>query len=208
MTAASLPATLGHFFNESAVNQIIAAYPLSSAGKSGLFQESRVLGHMLRDWLFACAGRSLLQRLNTHGRESAVYEYHFEYDMKGLLHLFAGDYHTSELSFIFDNKWIAHTFPIGTWSAKDQKLAHQMGSYWGSFARGIGNKKGPLDTVKCTAKTILGKSTCIEWPTYTETVGKTGNSSHMVFDSDLKIVSGLYEQQCDLWDRIGYANNP
>eukprot|EP00756_Hemistasia_phaeocysticola_P019253 Hpha_TRINITY_DN15648_c1_g10::TRINITY_DN15648_c1_g10_i1::g.99729::m.99729 len=203
LSDAGLPKTLRHFFNQSDVDKILAQYPLSTGGDYP-FRASRVAAHVLRDWLFACAGRRFLRALNSAGRKSSVYMYHFEYQMKGLLAFVAGDYHGSELSFVFDNAWLAHTWPTGTWSKKDKKLAIEMGSYWASFARNS-NTPSPMDNIDCKQKNIFGKSECITFPRYTETESRTGNASYMVWDEELHTGSNLFQEQCDFWDtQIGY----
>eukprot|EP00756_Hemistasia_phaeocysticola_P019273 Hpha_TRINITY_DN15648_c1_g8::TRINITY_DN15648_c1_g8_i1::g.99715::m.99715 len=203
LTNKSLDSALRHFFNESTVDKVLAMYPLKSGGDIP-FRASRVAGHVLRDWFFTCASRRVLRAMNTAGRKSATYMYHFEYDMKGILHAIGGDYHTSEISFVFDNKWLAHTYPIGTWNNKDKRLAAEMGSYWASFAKGS-NTAAPLDNIECTAKTILGKKECITFPKYTVTEAKTGDDSYLIFDKDLHTEKGLFEEQCDFWDtQVGY----
>jgi len=204
LTDKSLSAALHHFFNASTVDKITAKYPLSEAGLPP-FRASRAAGHILRDWFFTCAARRVLRAMNTAGgRKSSTYLYHFEYDMKGILHAIGGDYHTSELSFVFNNKWLTHTYPIGTWNKDDKRLSAEMGSYWASFARGS-NTASPFDHIECTAKTILGKKTCIDFPKYTVTEAKSGDDSYMVFAKDLHVEKGLYEDKCDFWDsQVGY----
>eukprot|EP00756_Hemistasia_phaeocysticola_P019257 Hpha_TRINITY_DN15648_c1_g11::TRINITY_DN15648_c1_g11_i1::g.99745::m.99745/K03929/pnbA; para-nitrobenzyl esterase len=118
LTNKTLVSALKHFFNESVVEKILTEYPLSTGGDPPL-RASRVAGHVLRDWFFTCAGRRVLRAMNTAGRKSASYMYHFEYDMKGVLYTVAGDYHMSEISFVFDNPWLAHTYPMGTWNKHD-----------------------------------------------------------------------------------------
>jgi hypothetical protein len=52
--------------------------------------------------------------------------YHFEYAMDFIEYPLVGDYHASELVFVFDNQWpaIVHDF-----SAKDKQMAAWFGTY-------------------------------------------------------------------------------
>jgi hypothetical protein len=52
--------------------------------------------------------------------------YHFEYAMDFIEYPLLGDYHASELVFVFDNQWpiILHDF-----SAKDKQMATWFGTY-------------------------------------------------------------------------------
>eukprot|EP00756_Hemistasia_phaeocysticola_P019267 Hpha_TRINITY_DN15648_c1_g4::TRINITY_DN15648_c1_g4_i1::g.99704::m.99704 len=196
LTEQGLKTTLHHFFNASAVDKILAEYPLSAGGDYP-FRASRIGGHILRDWIFTCAGRRLLRAMNTAGRNSSLYMYHFEFDLGGLPYEVAGDYHSSEIEFVFDN--------LGSDPAANYTLlAAQMGSYWASFAKGS-NTASPLDHIECTAKTALGKSECLPFLPYTVTETRSGADPYMVFNKDIHMAQGLFEQHCDFWDtQVGY----
>eukprot|EP00756_Hemistasia_phaeocysticola_P034178 Hpha_TRINITY_DN16508_c0_g5::TRINITY_DN16508_c0_g5_i1::g.136117::m.136117 len=202
LTKSSLESALSRTFNASQTQQIIQHYPPSTGGAFP-FTYTRIGSHIMRDNTFVCPGRRFLRAVNTAGgRKSALYMYHFEYDMKGILHAIAGDYHTSELSFVFDNKWAVHTSPLGTWDEDDQLMAAEMGSYWSSFAR-HSDTPAPFNSLQCTAKKD-GKPTCITFPPYTASGTNTGDDSYLVFDKQLHIEKGLFEAQCDFWDSMGY----
>eukprot|EP01065_Artemidia_motanka_P017790 TRINITY_DN211_c0_g1_i2.p1 TRINITY_DN211_c0_g1~~TRINITY_DN211_c0_g1_i2.p1 ORF type:complete len:598 (+),score=195.40 TRINITY_DN211_c0_g1_i2:91-1884(+) len=197
-----LQTTLRHFFNESTTEAADKVYPPSSGGSIlDPLRYSRIFADALRDWIFTCNVRRFVRLMRTAGnRKNDVYLYHFEYDFKGILHRIAGDYHTSELSYVFDNEWLAHIWPVGTWNSDDKKMAAEMGSYWSSFARGS-NTVSPLSHVNCT---YSDKSACIGWPAYTAGVDGKGADQHMTFKKELVINGALSQEQCDFWDSVGY----
>eukprot|EP00756_Hemistasia_phaeocysticola_P019260 Hpha_TRINITY_DN15648_c1_g14::TRINITY_DN15648_c1_g14_i1::g.99755::m.99755 len=200
LTNSSLDVALGDSFDPSVVQNVLQLYPASSGGAEP-FTYTRIGSHIIRDYMFTCAARRFLRAINTGGRrKSAVYMYHFEYDMKGMMHRIQGDYHGSEIPFVFDNKCWMHTSPFGTWGAQDKLMAAEMGSYWGSFAR-RSNTSSPLESVDCTAKSD-GKPTCIEFPPYTVTEAGSGSDAYMVFDTHLHTAAGLFEQRCNFWDTV------
>eukprot|EP01062_Namystynia_karyoxenos_P013058 TRINITY_DN146_c0_g4_i1.p1 TRINITY_DN146_c0_g4~~TRINITY_DN146_c0_g4_i1.p1 ORF type:complete len:628 (+),score=233.97 TRINITY_DN146_c0_g4_i1:84-1886(+) len=191
-----------HFFPPNVSDAVEKQYPLSSAGGPlDPLRPTRLASRVLMDYLFTCDGRRLLRNINSAAakRKSAVYQYHFEYPVKGILGTLGGDYHTSELSYVFDNRWFAHRFFVGFWGRRDKLLAAEMGSYWASFARGS-NTAAPLNTVNCTAS---DKSDCIAWPPNTATANGAGDS-YMIWDDKLKIGQGLEQSNCDFWDSVGY----
>eukprot|EP01062_Namystynia_karyoxenos_P013060 TRINITY_DN146_c2_g1_i1.p2 TRINITY_DN146_c2_g1~~TRINITY_DN146_c2_g1_i1.p2 ORF type:complete len:598 (+),score=191.61 TRINITY_DN146_c2_g1_i1:148-1941(+) len=199
--------TLEHFMPPQAVDMVLKEYPPSSGGSFlDPLRYTRIAAHIIRDWLFICAGRRLVRLMNGAGRKNAVRVYHFTYKMHGVLDKLGGDYHTSELSYVFDNPWLAHIWPIGTWGKVDKQLSGEMQSYWGSFARSS-NSSDPLETLVCAAP---DSSACISWPRYTRAAvdspaGPAGTRNVMIFDEKLSIQDGLYEEQCDMWDKVGYA---
>lgn len=202
LTRAGQRRTYAHFFNASTSARVEAMYPPSSAG--GLLDPmrvSRATGRVLRDFMFACPGRRVLRLMNSapRRRRSASYLYHFERGYKGALHVLAGDYHTAEISYVFDNPWLAHVPGIGSWDRADKELAAEMGSYWAGLARGSGSPD-PLANVSCTAKA------CATWPPYAAGTAGRGGDAHMVFAAPLRTGSGLYDAECAMWDDIGYED--
>ncbi len=111
---------MAHFFNASATAAILNEYP-----ETQFHNESMRLAIILRDYFFLCASRLVLlekfllfpkrlkllflvsnvaQVMSAAGRP--VYLYQFVYDRKGWVDYdILGDYHTFDLSFVFENQW-------------------------------------------------------------------------------------------------------
>eukprot|EP01065_Artemidia_motanka_P041787 TRINITY_DN5460_c0_g1_i1.p1 TRINITY_DN5460_c0_g1~~TRINITY_DN5460_c0_g1_i1.p1 ORF type:complete len:605 (+),score=153.69 TRINITY_DN5460_c0_g1_i1:52-1815(+) len=189
--------TMRHFFNESVSEATTKAYPVSKDFLDPL-RYSRVAQEVIRDWMFACPTRRFVRLMLSapQKRKSAVYLYHFEYRFEGILHGLAGDYHMSEISYVYGNPFVVHDWPLGTWNDDDKRLSAEMGSYWASLARGSRNA-APLTNVTCT---FSDKSACITWPAYT-----TESDQHMAFKKGIQVDSGLYAAKCDYWDSVGYS---
>lgn len=94
---ASLPAVMGHFFNSTTRDEVVAEYDgnFSSADKAADI--------ILRDFFFTCATRRALRAMDRHGW--VTFMYFFDYPLDNWVDWrLLGNYHTSELSFVFDNQ--------------------------------------------------------------------------------------------------------
>ena len=77
-----------------------------------------------------------------------IHLYQFTYDLDWIEYPLLGDYHTSEIDFVFGNQWppILHGF----YKKSDYELSAAMGTYWTSMAAsGTPNavvvaKRGPV----------------------------------------------------------------
>ncbi|GMI15813.1 hypothetical protein TrLO_g2725 [Triparma laevis f. longispina] len=88
------------------------------------------LSRILRDYMFTCSTRRAVREASEAGGD--VFMYQFNYMNKWLDFKVMGDYHTSELYFVFDNPWppIVHHF-----SKDDKKVVSDVQSFWGNFAK-------------------------------------------------------------------------
>ncbi len=89
------------------------------------------LSRILRDYMFTCSARRAARALRSFDDEP-VFMYQFNYMARWLDFKVMGDYHTSELYFLFDNSWppIVHRF-----DKEDKEMAAIMETYWTNFAR-------------------------------------------------------------------------
>ena len=116
---------LHHLFNDTVVPQIEALYPAASY-KS---QDKR-LAALFNDYVFLCASRRVARSISSFG--VPTYIYHFAYPLDWIEGHWVGDYHTSELPFVFGNPW-----PVGVhhFTAKDKYISNLMETYWTSMAK-------------------------------------------------------------------------
>lgn len=176
-------------------------------------------GLVIRDYLFVCSNRAALQNINRQRKQTGsdvdAYWFVFNYSMgdsrawHGL-----GDFHTSELAYVFDNPWVIWHRPnfTGNWTEADKRMARTMGSYWATMAR----EANPNGDPKC--------QDCVKWPPYTSTAPGVGLEAHMHFDQPLRVRTALEEWGkgesdhahywpqigpfCDFWDKWGYFDRP
>ena len=87
--------------------------------------------------MLAC--RRVAKQFSINGVPSFVYQFSMPLD-NWIDYQALGNYHTSELSFVFDNQWppILHDF-----NAKEKTLAASFQSYWASMAE-HGHPNGDL----------------------------------------------------------------
>eukprot|EP00049_Salpingoeca_infusionum_P010555 m.182680 g.182680 ORF g.182680 m.182680 type:complete len:554 (+) comp14674_c0_seq3:190-1851(+) len=117
---------LAHFFNATTVTAVNTQYP-----KGNFKDQDDRLATVLRDFFFLCPTRDALLTINKFN--VSTYMYQFNYEMSNWIDYdLLGDYHTSELSFVFDNEWppIVHTF-----GPKERRMSDVFTSYWTNMAR-------------------------------------------------------------------------
>jgi carboxylesterase type B len=180
----SVPITTGdvynvlmHFFdNSTTADAIMTAYPLTN-----YVDEYSRLSNVLRDFMFRCNIRQMVRSIRqVTGPTVPTWIYRFNKTHDNPVQDLAGDYHGSELPYVFNNGWT-------DWQAADFTLSKQMGCYWSSMAiHGDPNLSG-CDNV-------------IEWP---ENTGPAGDYN-IALDFVLRTQAGLSETQCDFWDTVGY----
>eukprot|EP00045_Choanoeca_perplexa_P016639 m.226724 g.226724 ORF g.226724 m.226724 type:complete len:556 (+) comp17315_c1_seq10:25-1692(+) len=162
-----------HFFNDSTTQDVITHYPLTNYKDD----DSRA-AHVLRDYFFLCASRRVAKQLNVNGVASFLYQFSMPLD-NWIDYQILGNYHTSELSFVFDNEWppILHEF-----NAKEKTMAASFQSYWTSMAK-HGHPNGDLSADQAV------------WLPYNDT-----GRSYMTMDVPTVLNSNLNGPTCDFWD--------
>ena len=115
-----LPVILNHFFNDTETRLILHHYVVNC---TCAFQ---CIGSILKDYLFVCPAR----RLSVAMAHTGVWSYQFDYRGDWIDNRVLGDYHSSELEFVFDNAWppFIHTF-----SKRDQHMADVIGMLWANM---------------------------------------------------------------------------
>jgi para-nitrobenzyl esterase len=135
---------------------------------------------MLTDFFFACSARRTARAVAAGG--VPVFLYQFSYALSWLEAVVLGDYHSSELNFVFANAWppILHTF-----SSADLNMSAAFTAFWTNHAGSGDPNKG-------------GNSVPLAWPRYEEA---TDVSIRLALP--LSTVKGMGdERHCQFWDSV------
>jgi len=178
MTEDDVAIFLDHFFcdNETIVDTILAAYPLAN------FKDpDHQTAIIIRDWFFVCPTRRAHHAIY-NVNPKYPWMYHFAYEMHWPSWNVTGDYHSSELNFVFDNWWPLDEKP---WDDADQKMADTFGVYWSNLVWN-NNTNGPRESVP------------LQWPNWDPT-----NENNIVMDVPASLQSHYQNKECQMWDNLG-----
>jgi len=121
-----------HFFNSTLSDELLDLYQ-----NAGPTWES-CLAFLMRDWAYACPSRRLAAELS---KSVATYLYHFTYIAPGWQDQWLlGDYHGSELEFVFNNAWPP---PERVFSPQDKFVVGALTAYWDNMAFSLGSPNTP-----------------------------------------------------------------
>jgi para-nitrobenzyl esterase len=179
LDAKSLNLTLLHFFdkNQTMVNAVLNLYPLGDYKNS---QDSRAAS-ILRDCFFSCAMRRGARAMDQHG--SKAWLYHFEFPMDNPLYPLLGNFHASELGFVFGS-WLS---PF----SKSHDMSASFQRYWGNLANSgdVNVDSGAqLNEYQGTPSTTF-------WPNH-----NSSTDFNIVMDIPTSTQQHLYSKNCDFWD--------
>ncbi|GMH92022.1 hypothetical protein TrVE_jg2768 [Triparma verrucosa] len=138
------------------------------------------ISRILRDYMFTCSTRRAIREVTSGGGSAFMYQ--FNYMNKWLDFKLMGDYHTSEIYFVFDNPWppIVHHF-----SRDDKDMVGVMQGFWGNFAKS-GNPNG--------------EDSALEWKEWS-----SSGEEYVEFNSPSVGKEKLASDACDYHDEIlGY----
>jgi len=92
----------------------------------------------MRDWAYACPARRVAAELS---KSVPTYLYHFTYIAPGWQDQWLlGDYHGSELEFVFANAWPP---PERVFSPQDRMIIGGLLAYWDNMAFSLGSPNSP-----------------------------------------------------------------
>jgi para-nitrobenzyl esterase len=181
---ADLPAMLEHamdMYNPAIVANVTnwvmqnyPPYPLNDNWARG--------ADMLTHYFFSCGTRRTARALAEKG--VPVYLYQFSHKLSfeaGLEYDLLGDYHVSELYFVWDNQWppILHDF-----DANDVTISDAITAYWTNFAATANPNQGPA-------------SVGVQWPGY-DPVGDL----NIQLQVPVNVTQHLLQRLCDMWDGV------
>jgi para-nitrobenzyl esterase len=172
-------------YNQTLVNQIASqavsqpAYNASNFPSDGGFALTYVGSDMLTHYFFRAAARRAARAASAHG--APVWLYHFNHTLSWVEAAILGDYHSSELDFVFGNEWppIIHAF-----NADDKTMSAAMTCFWTNLAAAGDPNQGP-----CTPP--------LSWPGYAQATDQNIN-----FQLPFAVGSGLNSDIVDFWDGV------
>eukprot|EP01064_Diplonema_japonicum_P015427 TRINITY_DN23150_c0_g1_i1.p1 TRINITY_DN23150_c0_g1~~TRINITY_DN23150_c0_g1_i1.p1 ORF type:complete len:547 (+),score=150.35 TRINITY_DN23150_c0_g1_i1:47-1687(+) len=183
LTPEGFQKSLRHFLNESTAKTVTDFYQTNSMSLT------QVMDRILRDFIFTCPTRHLLRAIVKHpGRKSPAFQYQFTQVLNSPAYNKTGDYHSSEIPYVF-----ALASKGTNWTTSDYVLSDKMSGFWTSLPKdGYPN---------CPS--------CVSWEPYTYNEDtKTGTDNHMDLTTPISMKTNLYTDACDMWDKLGYNNNP
>ncbi len=172
-----------NMFNSSVLTplipQMLNAYPLSAYGGDQWARTSAMITH----FFFRCGVRRSARAIVQAPNAPPLWLYHFNYKLDWIEGPLLGDYHTSELSFVWDNQWppLLHDF-----SDADQEMSDAFTSFWTNLAKGGSPNSAAVP---------------LQWPQYSYPEG-THPDSNMNLELPLNTQQGLDSAICDFWDGI------
>jgi carboxylesterase type B len=162
-------------------NQTLQQYPESDF-QNGFWRMSMAFTH----YFFTCDVR---RAMRSAAKQGPVWLYSFERKLSylvGLVDDLLGDFHSSELQFVFDNQFPPLVFDFVD---DDKTLAEAMGTWWTNMAR-WNSPNHPGDNQQV-------------WPSYNATI-----DASMTLAAPTSIKSGYEAGNCDFWDRMECELDP
>jgi len=178
LTEEDLELLLGHFFcnNDTTVQTILNEYP--QANYKGVDEQASMI---LRDFFFACPTKRALKAVASLNA-SYPWMYQFTYELHYPIDPTLGDYHSSELNFVFDNAWPLDG-NLRLWNATDQEMAETFGVYWSNLVHNMN---------------VMGQeSTPRFWPNYDAV-----NQQDIMMDVPTSLEAQWLSSQCQMWDTV------
>lgn len=113
------------------------------------------------------------------------FSYHLSFFL-GAEYALLGNYHTSELYFVWGNQWppLVHEF-----TADDWEMTNDIQGYWTNFMR---SRNPNIGTSNVT----------VQWPHY-----DAGSDLNMQLELPLGTTYGLLDGLCDMWDQVASSLN-
>jgi len=163
--------SLEHFFNSSIANEVLTLYNTYPTYED-------LVSAVLRDFFFACPSRRILRAVYSNNQPGWLYHWIFQPNWIDTRIL--GDYHSSELEFVFHNPWppLIHEF-----NKRDKNMSDTMGIYWTNFAK----------TLSPNAKNSLNPN----WPNW-----DPNGMMNVRLDVPVIVEQDLLAQVCAFWDTV------
>ena len=111
------------------------------------------------------------------------YFYQFNFTMDGGRGQVLRDFHSAEQPYVWND-------PKAHWTPADHEMAETMNAYWACFA--TTHFLGGEEATRCPGTRVV-------WPPWEPT-----SEFNLAFDQPVVVQQGVFEDHCDMWDRIGY----
>jgi carboxylesterase type B len=163
----------------AAIPRMLAAYPESAYEGNQWARTSAMITH----FFFRCGVRRSARAIVQSAQAPPLWLYHFNYKLDWIEGPLLGDYHTSELSFVWDNQWppLLHDF-----TAADQEMSDAFTVFWTNLAR---------------SGSPNSQAVPLQWPQY-QYPGGPDADSNLNLQLPLNVQQGLDSHICDFWDGI------
>eukprot|EP01100_Stratorugosa_tubuloviscum_P003058 TRINITY_DN1724_c0_g1_i3.p1 TRINITY_DN1724_c0_g1~~TRINITY_DN1724_c0_g1_i3.p1 ORF type:complete len:535 (+),score=239.08 TRINITY_DN1724_c0_g1_i3:64-1668(+) len=178
----SYTAILSLVFGIPQARKIEARYPYN------MFPDGRdTLSYVGTQWMFECPGRAVSRGLQA---TVPVYQYWFNHIASFGVEAWGPNFtfcysvvcHGSELAYIYHTVYDANY----TFDSQESYLASEITKYWTNFAISL--------------QPNYPAKVAVNWPSFT-----TSNDVTMMFETPQQYyTSGLFSDECDFWDSIGY----
>ena len=149
---------------------------------------------MITHAFFACSTRRAARALRAASPDLAVFIYEFSFELKWpevALLPDLGNYHTSELDFVFGNDW--PSFVHGNFTASERFISDAFQALWTNFVVSGDPNRGPA-------------AAPIAWPAYGGAGGGANSSKSLQIELPLNVVEELHADVCDnAWDPFADA---
>lgn len=173
---AGFESILSHFFNDTVKDQVMVVYP-----RNEYLDNDQRANRVLTDFFFSCDARRVARSFSDQGITSHLYQYVYKNNwIDGRL---LGDYHSSELFFVWDNQWpaVVHHF-----DEKDTIMAETFNVYWTNMPK-VGSPNASWNNA----------TTNPQWPVYTR-----ANDIHLALNVPPAVGTALLTEKCDFWDTL------
>uniref|UniRef100_A0A7S3G3L1 Carboxylic ester hydrolase n=1 Tax=Palpitomonas bilix TaxID=652834 RepID=A0A7S3G3L1_9EUKA len=125
LTSSSIVDLMAHFFNESTTEKVLQLYPISSFDC-----EDKRAARILRDYFFTCGARRAADIMSSAPNNVPVFLYQFTYPAHWVENWLFGDYHSSELPFLFEDPTFLRPF-----KEKDREMSQVLATAWTNMAK-------------------------------------------------------------------------
>jgi len=163
------------------VAPVMAQYP-----KDDFKSQDERFATLIRDYIFVCPTRRVARAVSAY---SDAYLYHFTYPEHWLENKVLGEYHSSELTFVFGNKL---PFFYHHWNKDDYAMKALIQGYWTTFAK-------THDPNPATEALDAGNFTQgVHWPAWASAADEGG--ANIYLDVVPTTDTGFMKDNCDFFD--------
>jgi len=193
----TLNKALRYFFQEN-ISKVEAIYTKEEFGDGDM-----LIRRMIRDLIFMCPLRALASAWSSANLPTFLYVFDFSYGLAKLIGL--GDFHGSELPFVFRN-WLEFIKPIDPFQSP-RRMSDIISCKWTSFAHGHDPNGGTNESQWISGcENINGRYS--DWPSFGEerlfyTLKAQPEVHGILTDNHFPDDTFPRDEKCDLWDELG-----
>lgn len=193
----TLDIAMSYFFQDN-VSKVEAVYLQKEFGDG-----DKLIKRMIRDLIFMCPLRALASAWFSSGLPTILYVFDFSYGLARWIGL--GDFHGSELPFVFRN-WLEFIKPIDPFQSP-RRMSDIISCKWTSFAHGHDPNGGTNESKWLPGcQDIHGRYSA--WPSFGPerffyTLKAVPEVHGILADNYYPDDTFPRDEKCDLWDHLG-----